>query len=456
MLGVLLLRPIFDVDIFWQLKLGEMALDRAGLVKTEPFSASHLGEPLAPLAWLSQLIQAAVRRGFGWSGLQVFDALVWLGGFCAAAWGVRRFLSEPAGIVASLLLAFSFILPFSSVRPQSFAVLGFGLLIALLASQRSWQIKLLMGAVLLVLWQNLHPSVAIALLYVGARAGWSWLEVMLGRRTSLPLFDTALALLAGLAMFATPLGTGILAVSAQNAAASTAMGVSEWEAVWSESNAAQLALSAPFPLIVMVLLIWHRSKLDWTWLFPNLVLFVATLFVARFGLFWAISTIPVVATLLTPRPTSDNLAARDCALSALALGLAAALAMMTHQARFAAWLPLQGIAALKAERVRGTVFAELPWGGPLIDGGHPNWQVALDGRYYVYTEAELALARTVGTAPAGLDQINRRWTPSAFLLDPELSGGLIRQLRANPAAWREIRTDDFSVAFVRTGPEPAT
>ena len=145
LLGALLLRPIHDVDIFWQLKLGELVLDHGALVTTEPFAASHLGEPLAQLAWLGQIVLAAVRRIGGWPSLQLFDALLWLGGFCAAGWAVRRSMAAPAGVVAAVMLAFPFALPYSSLRPQSFAVLGFGLLIALLTAQLRWQAKLLLG-----------------------------------------------------------------------------------------------------------------------------------------------------------------------------------------------------------------------------------------------------------------------------------------------------------------------
>src|SRR3546814_5999997 len=49
MLLSLLLRRVWDVDIFWQLKLGELILARHGPVRTEPFSALHLGEPLTTI-----------------------------------------------------------------------------------------------------------------------------------------------------------------------------------------------------------------------------------------------------------------------------------------------------------------------------------------------------------------------------------------------------------------------
>ena len=455
LLGALLLRPIHDVDIFWQLKLGELVLDHGALVTTEPFAASHLGEPLAQLAWLGQIVLAAVRRIGGWPSLQLFDALLWLGGFCAAGWAVRRSMAAPAGVVAAVMLAFPFALPYSSLRPQSFAVLGFGLLIALLTAQLRWQAKLLLGAVLLVLWQNLHPSVAVALVYLGVRAGWGWLMLMARRRDQPPWLDSALAMCAALAVFATPMGTDLIAIAAHNAAASTAMLVDEWQSVWSPANTRLLPTLIPVPLLFLSLLVMLRDKLDWEWLLPSLALLAASALAVRFSPFWAISAIPVLAPLLTRQTEPDPAAGRECAGAAIGLGLAAVLALAFHQPRFAEWLPLKGVAALQAEQVHGTVFAELPWGGPLIDGGYPDWQVALDGRYYVYSDAELATARTVGAEPSALLQIERIWAPSALLLDPEVSGNLIHQLRGQPHAWREIQTGDFSVAFVRVKPVPA-
>ncbi|WP_309621837.1 hypothetical protein [Novosphingobium sp.] len=449
LLGGLLLRPIHDVDIFWQLRLGELALDHGKIVATEPFAAHHLGEPLAPLAWLGQIAMAAVRRLGGWSMLQVFDLLIWLGGFLAAAIAVRRKLAAPAGVVAALMLAFASALPFSSLRPQSFAVLCFGLLIALQTSQRRWEVRLLSGAVLLVLWQNLHPSVAVGVLYLAAMAGWAWIEKLTGRSDQAPWQTTALALFGGLAIFLTPMGTGFIAISASNAAASSAMDVTEWHSVWSPVNGALWPYLVLVPIVFLVVLLLHRTNLDWTWLFPSLVLLIASAFVIRFNLFWAISTIPVLAPMLTPQAEGDRTADRDCALALIGFGVAASLALALYQPRFDQWLPLRGVATLKAAAVHGTVFGELPWGGPLIDRGHPDWRVALDGRYYVYSDAELSLARTVGTSPTGLDQIERSWAPSAVLLDPRYSSALIAQLRRASGTWRELRTGDASVAFVR-------
>src|SRR5215217_4656131 len=85
MLFVLLLRPIYDVDIFWQLRLGELNLAQGGPVRTEPFAAPHLGEPLPPLYWLGQVVYALARRAGGWPAVRVLDAVIWVGGFWTVA-----------------------------------------------------------------------------------------------------------------------------------------------------------------------------------------------------------------------------------------------------------------------------------------------------------------------------------------------------------------------------------
>src|SRR4051812_49659753 len=85
MLFVLLLRPVYDVDIFWQLRLGELSLDHRGPVRTEPFAASHLGEPLTPLGWLGQMVYAVARQAGGWPAVRGLDAVVWVGGVWAVA-----------------------------------------------------------------------------------------------------------------------------------------------------------------------------------------------------------------------------------------------------------------------------------------------------------------------------------------------------------------------------------
>lgn len=446
---MLLLRPIWDVDVFWQLKLGDLALDRGGLIWREPFSASHLGEPLASVSWLAQIVMAAERRIGGWSALQVCDAAVWLGGFLAAANAGRRLSAGPAGILAALVVAIAIALPSASLRPQSFAVLCFGLLLGLLAAPRPPIIKIAFGGVLLVVWQNLHPSVAVALFYLLARAVWGGFAKVTNRSTALPWTETVLMACGALALIATPLGFQIFAVSARNAAASTAMSANEWLPVWSRLNAPFWPSLLAMPVLFLSLVLLRHRKLDWQWLLPCLGLLVASVLVVRFSLFWAVSTIPVVAGLFTAPDHNEANLLPDSRLSVAVLAVAAAVALMINRPQFAATLPVGAIAALKSAQFKGVVYSELGWGGPLIDAGYPDWTVALDGRYYVYSDAELNLARTAGRIPNGLDLIEQKFRPQAILVDPRNSPALAARLRLEPTTWRSIYSSAGSVAFIK-------
>jgi hypothetical protein len=137
-------------------------------------------------------------------------------------------------------------------------------------------------------------------------------------------------------------------------------------------------------------------------------------------------------------------------LIALALLAATAFTMFEfHKPRFAPNLPLPAIAALKASATKGTVYAEFPWGGPLIDAGYPAWKVAFDGRYYVYSDAEWDFARRVGRGGVPLEQLERSYHPAAFLLSPAASPALLARLRAERGEWHEVYADNTSVALVR-------
>ncbi|MFX8731566.1 hypothetical protein ABTM48_20415, partial [Acinetobacter baumannii] len=81
---------------------------------------------------------------------------------------------------------------------------------------------------MLVLWQNLHPSVSLAAAYLAPRAAVGWVRFRLGRRAAPPWSETLLLPLAGLALVATPAGPGVLEISAINARMSAAMGATEW------------------------------------------------------------------------------------------------------------------------------------------------------------------------------------------------------------------------------------
>ena len=449
LLVMLLLRPISDFDIFWQLTLGEAILAARHPIATEPFAAAHLGEPLAAVAWLGQALMAGVRLAWGWTGLRVFDAVVWLGGFLAAGEAARRRGADPLAVALALGLGFALALPAASIRPQSFAGLGFGLLLLLLHTPGSLPRKAIGGAILLVAWQNLHPSVSVAAVVLGATAAAGWIGARLRWWSFDPRLTGTLAIIAGLAMFATPDGLSIVRISAENARASVAYGASEWYPVWSAVNRAFLPGFIGIALIALAAGWRGRARIGPLEVIPALILLVLTAGAVRFAFFLGIALIPPLALALMPGGGRRKASPALLLATAAALAASALLATTIRPTRFAEEIPRRCLAALKATGVGGTVYAHAAWGGPVIEAGFPRWRVAFDGRYYRYSTAEWARYRAAAAGEVGLDGLDRKYHPTAYLLRPGRDDGLIARLRASPANWRALGALPACAAFIR-------
>ena len=233
LLGCQMLRPVHDVDIFWQLRLGELTLDQ-GLPAHEPFVVGHLDEPLAVVGWLGQGVFALVRRIGGWPLLRLFDTAMWLGGFVVVAWHAGRRAGNWLPATAALATGWFAAIAFASIRPQSFAVISFGLLVVLVRSSWPTWRKVLLGSVLLAVWQNLHPSVSVAAIYLAAAAAGEWGEWLFGGGPRPTLARVLLLPVAVAAIFATPAGVEVLTITAKNQArcVSALMQVGEWLPIW--------------------------------------------------------------------------------------------------------------------------------------------------------------------------------------------------------------------------------
>jgi hypothetical protein len=467
MVLILQLRPIHDVDVFWQVKLGELMLAHGGLVEAEPFSASHAGESHLPLAWLGQLVFASIHRLGGWTLLHVVNLLIWAAAFLIVAHSARRvphpqLLSPQAGArgdraplaaLVALALGFMASLPFASLRPQSFAVLSFALLLALMRSRLSLCRKLALAAFLLVLWQNLHPSVTIAVVASGGAAAFGWIGFLRDRSNGVPLGETLLMGMAAVAMILTPAGFSLFALAGYNAEISRELGVGEWLPLWSPVNRAAslpawLALAA-----TLVLFVRGRGRVRSEDLGRGVVLTVLMLTAYRFAPFWALAMIPLWSDLLAPAVEQSS-GAEQPASSWRALVMGSALVIVSlivggliRPRLFHESLAVEGIDQLRAVGVEGVVYCHPALGGPLIEAGYPGWKVAYDGRYYLYSLEEWRDYLRVARGEVSLASVEQKVHPVAFVLRPNAEGLLIQELRA-ASAWEEIHSDEHSAVFV--------
>lgn len=452
LLLALLLRPVWDVDIFWQLKLGELILDRAGPIAREPFAALHLGEPMPAVAWAGQAVMALARRLGGWNLLRVLDALCWLGGFWAVALACRRRGAPMPAIMFALVLTFAAALPTASIRPQSFACLCFGLLLALQRLQFKPLPTIALGAALMVVWQNLHPSVSVGVVAMGLAAAPGWLAWMRDRSRPPPIVPTALALAGVAAIFATPDGVSILQTSAMNAEASIAIGASEWLPLWISANHLNAVPVLIVALVTLRLVLRHRSRVDAAELAVAIGLLLATVSAYRFVLFWAVAMVPVMIRAATePRHRRELGAATGLMPILVPIFMVAMMAPLLVPTRFAATLPLAAVERLRREDVRGTVYGDFPFGGVIIDSGYPAWRVAYDGRYYRYSRKEWQYNGGIENGIVPLVDVIAKWQPAAFVLDANHNAPLAREL-ALSHDWRRIWSRDDFVVYVPRRP----
>jgi len=453
MLLVLLLRAVWDVDIFWQLKLGELILANHGPVLREPFSTLHLGEPLPAVAWAGQAAMALARQVGGWNLLRVVDALCWLGGFWAVAAACRLRGASMQGVMLALVLGFVAALPTASIRPQSFSCLCFGMLLALQRLGLRPAPTIALGTALLVVWQNLHPSVSVGALAMGltALAGWTaWLR---DRGAPMPAAPSVLALVGLAATFATPDGFSILRTSALNAEASIAIGASEWLPLWIPANRVNAVPVLVAAILALRLVLTRRARMDGGEIAVALGLLLLTLTAYRFVLYAAVAMVPVIARAMAPLEHGSAQAGRRVHPAAILVPivLVAVAAPLLAPTRFDRSLPLAAVERLREEGVRGTIYGDFPFGGAIIDAGYPAWRVAYDGRYYRYSRKEWQYNGGIENGIVPLVDVVRKWSPAAFVLDEHHNAPLAGEL-ARSRDWRRIFARGGIVVYVPRRP----
>jgi hypothetical protein len=356
---------------------------------------------------------------------------------------------------------------------------AFGLLVALVRGGGPGWAKVLLGAGLLVAWQNFHPSAAVCGAWLGgvALAGWArrlWRLNKGGQRPPTivggvgklprtrgrsPWVATVLAAFVPVALVATPGGVGLLRVSAYNAEVSRWMEVNEWLPLWELELRGDTRLEVWVALAALVgVLLWRGRRVRAEDLAPAVLLGAMAVASYRFAMFFAVAAIPVWAAGLSrtgaaaPRPMGWG--GRAAAVAAWAV--AVAVPGLVHPTHLADYVPWGAVERLRAANVRGTVYCNTVWAGVLIDRGHPDWKVSHDGRYYLRSKEEWNAYHAAAAGAVPVAELDRRHRPVAFVLRAGFEDGLIGLLRRD-SGWVELAAERDCVVFVRAvepGPPP--
>jgi len=156
--------PLYAVDFFWHLELGEVIARTHAIPETNLFSAAEPSRPYVQFNWLWDLGAAEVVRAFGFRGVRLLQALAMTASLAAlfALARARALRVELAFLVAAL--GFVWFEDRFQERPASLVLVFTVALMALVLRWRSSGVRSLAWLGLLgVLWSNLHGGESLLL-----------------------------------------------------------------------------------------------------------------------------------------------------------------------------------------------------------------------------------------------------------------------------------------------------
>jgi len=455
-------KPIDDVDIFWQVKLGQLMIATGGLIEHDVFTYTHPGAPTPNPGWLAQIIYAWLYDLGGWRAVQMLHATLFAAAFGIAGLTASRPPSQgaypvPFSLITGVFLGVVAGLSNADVRPQSFALPAFAAVLYLARLGPFTALGLARIGLLAILWQNTHPSLSLGIIAVGALTAGDWLTRWRHPDHPAPIFLTLATGILALAQLATPLGWQIFDVSAANLhVARNLLSISEWRPPWDPSVRFVMNgffISGGITLVLLIARGRYLRPADWLLL---LVMTGLALYAARFALFWGIALIPLLTQWLESLRPLHRFTWTEVPLSPPLLrlvglsGLVAVYALpgLIQGQPLLRDNPADCLETLTPAIPAGRIYNYREWGGPLILKGHPRWQVTIDGRLYLYDDQDWRDYNDVARGQVELSDILARYRPDAFVLHPTFHASLIELLEAS-GQYQRLFNDQLCVAYTR-------
>jgi hypothetical protein len=457
-----------DGDLARHLRLGEIMLDRGGLLHEDVFSFTRGGEPFLAFEYGSELVYALAYRLAGLAGVAVLAGLILALTYALVA----RFLIRRGGdpLLAYLVSMAAAVLSAAHwlARPHLFTMLFVVVLLELL--QRTDRRSLLLYVPLFAVWANLHGGfsfgcILIAIYIVGeALEGW-----VTGDRAAAFARARHHAAALGIALASSvlnPNGFGLLA---------HVFGFFGNSAILRQT---QEFMSPDFHTIngkiFLLVLLGVVAGLALSRRRPTMPVLLVTLATIAFSLLsqrnielFALTALPLVALHLDAEwralpilrrakevfereQAGDHPWVGAAVASALLVALAAAggsiAGIPVIPNRFDGHaFPVRSVAEARAAGLEGRIFNNFIWGGYLLHAW-PEQRVFIDGGTDHYGEKLFNEYIQVWNLEPGWMDIMRRWKIDVTLLPPEsrLAHELVRD-----HGWAEWYCDSTAVILRR-------
>lgn len=430
-----------DGDTSWHLAAGKLILATGSVPTTDPFSFTFRGAPWTAHEWLAEALMAAAFGLAGWAGLGLLTAFSVALVMLLVGVDLRRWLA-PRHVLAALAALFIVLAPAILARPH---VLAWPLLTAwtilLLRAREVGRAPPLVGALLMLVWANLHGSFLFGFLLLGifglealiAERDWRRVVIQWGA------FAAATLILA----LITPAGIEGLVFPVKVSSMEALRLIEEWR----PSSPARDPLFFAIAAGALLLLLWKRPRLS----VPRLILLALLSYLAltharHQALLAVVGTLVVVPALggRSEEAAGERWSWRDWGLLSAGLLLLTAVRLAVPvQTGDSGTNPRAAIAAVPAALRGAPVFNSYSFGGPLILNGIAPF---IDGRADMYGDAFTFRSRAIedGDAAAFRRAVDR-WGIAWTILYPGTR--LVKVLDRDPD-WHRIYADEWAVIHV--------
>lgn len=453
-------------DLWWHLAAGRWMWTHRPWPLTDPWSYTHFGKPWLHHEWLSDIVYHAWAAVFGIEQLVWWKWGVLVATFVLLFHVLRRLSGDSLAAFLAMLWAAAVGAAFFDIRPHLYSVFGYVLLLSLLLgpSRFAWLLP-----PLFLVWVNLHGGFFFGLMAASVLLGAALLFRPAPPRA--PLLWLA-CVLAGLL---NPNGIEAYTYPLKYAfdSSSPFIGLGEWRppseaggivSPWFYKSIAVFGAS----VVIVLGSGWYRRQ-------PRLALSGAVLgaltlamslksrrFIPLFGISQSLVLAPALSLLLSAagRRAANLLppgARRWAPWLPPALGAAlgcywlapyplssAAFPALTAEELF----PVEAVHFVRANDIRGKVFAYYNWGGYLHLHTDGQLQVFIDGRADTLFDAGTYVdyVRVLGGQPGSEDIV---WNSGAdWVLWPMSNPAAINRLMAT-SRWRAVYRDGVSVILMR-------
>lgn len=458
-----------DTDTWWHIRSGEHTLTQ-GMIYSDPFSFTKMGDPWINHSWGSQIVLYLVWQIGGNFGLALYTA----GLATAGMWMIYRSCEGSVYLRAfALVLGAATAAVFWSPRPQmlSFFLSTVVLYLLYLVKRQGVDRLWLIPPVMLV-WGNLHAGFSIGFILVGGViAGEIMNNLFNAKSEQLIRWQgirklVVVALVSAAVLVINPYGLEMLRVPFQTVSIGA---LRDFIQEWNSPNFHERQ-TWPFLMLLFALigvLGATRKRLDWT----DFVLVSGTAFMGflagRNIAVFAVAATPVLTyyanaaltergwILQTVQRVTPRMARLNQILVAVIVIGALAKVLLVLDAKAVRdaqekYLPVKVAEFIAAEQPAGPMFNSYNWGGYLMFAV-PDYPVFVDGRTDLYGDEFLMQYLRTATGGRGWRETLDEYEIKLVVV--ETNSGLALNLQEEPG-WEQIYPppdveDEKAVIFVR-------